>query len=226
MRLRPIPTRVTAVPYRMAAISGRVMAGSSLVAMISSWVTAVLGRVKDVSGWVTAVSVIVFSLSIPAFSDADPKTKKIFELISLGEPVEMVVSRMGEPDIRKKSVLGWYKRGPGSGVSVIVHEGRVAAIAASYLRPSWIKFSQLENTLTEKYGQPLNLDIFPARASTPTGKVSAILLGKGRAARRWQAATYTVRLFWTKPYSLFLRYDHPTLWKAYLDNKERKKRGL
>lgn len=190
-------------------------------------------RLMASRGWMTAISAILtavlafaFFLWNPAFSDADQKTKKIFELISLGEPVEMVVGRMGEPDIRKASVLGWYKRGPGSGVSVIVHEGRVAAVAASYLRPSWIKFSQLENILTERYGRPQNLDIFPAKASTSAQMVSAILLGKGRAARRWRTATYTIRLFWTKPYSLFLRYDHPTLWKAYLDKKEKKKRGL
>ncbi len=181
---------------------------------------------RDFPARMTASLALIFLLGLAPSSHAGEKTKKIFELISLGEPVEMVVSRMGEPDIRKPGVLGWYKRGPGSGVSIIVHEGRVAAVAASYLRPSWIKFSQLENTLTEIYGRPLNLDIFPTRASTPARKISAILTGRGRAARRWQGAAYTVRLFWTKPYSLFLRYDHPTLWKAYLDNKEKKKRGL
>ena len=183
-------------------------------------------RLRYFPARMTASLALIFILGLVPASSAGEKTKKIFELISLGEPVEMVVGRMGKPDIRKPGVLGWYKRGPGSGVSIIVHEGRVAAIAASYLRPSWIKFSQLENILTEKYGQPVNLDIFPTLASTPTRKISAILTGKGRAARRWQAAAYTVRLFWTKPYSLFLRYDHPTLWKAYLDNKEKQKRGL
>jgi hypothetical protein len=185
-------------------------------------------RLRDFPARMTASLALIFLLGLaPSSSSAGEKTKKIFELISLGEPVEMVVSRMGEPDIRKPDVLGWYKRGPGSGVSIIVHEGRVAAVAASYLRPSWIKFSQLENILTEKYGLPLNLDIFPTRASTPARKISAILTGKGRAARRWRGAAYTVRLFWTKPYSLFLRYDHPTLWKAYLDNKkEKQKQGL
>ncbi len=218
-RMAAIRSQGTAVPGRVAAVSGQVAANPVRVAASRGWMTAIPGRMA-------AILAVVFFLSNPAFSDAGQKPKKIFELISLGEPVEMVVGRMGEPDIRMKSVLGWYKRGPGSGVSVIVHEGRVAAVAASYLRPSWIKFSQLENILTEKYGQPLNLDIFPAQAVTPARKVSAILLGKGRAARRWRAATYTIRLFWTKPYSLFLRYDHPTLWKAYLEKKEKLKRDL
>lgn len=181
---------------------------------------------RDFPARMTASLALIFLLGLAPSSHAGEKTKKIFELISLGEPVEMVVSRMGEPDIRKPGVLGWYRRGPGSGVSIIVHEGRVAAVAASYLRPSWIKFSQLENTLTEIYGRPLNLDIFPTMASTPARKISAILTGRGRAARRWQGAAYTIRLFWTKPYSLFLRYDHPTLWKAYLDSKEKQKQGL
>ena len=229
MRLRTISARVTANSGRISVVLERAAAISLQMTAAPVRTTSFSGRIAAVLGWMTATSVrvaavsaIVLFLTNPAFSDAGPKTKKIFELISLGEPVEMVVGRMGEPDIRKESVLGWYKRGPGSGVSVIVHEGRVAAVATSYLRPAWIKFSQLKNILSEKYGRPLNLDIFPSKASTPTRKISAILLGKGRAARRWRAATHTIRLFWTKPHSLFLRYDHPTLWKAYLEKREKK----
>ena len=182
-------------------------------------------RLGGFSARKTAILALVFLLALAPASGAVERAKRVFDLISLGEPVELVVDRMGQPDIRKQNILGWFKRGPGSGVSVIVHDRRIAAVAASYLRPSWIKFSQLENILTEKYGPPLNLDYFSSEANTPARKISAILLGKGRAARRWKAATYTVRLFWIKPYSLFLRYDHLTLWKAYLDKREKKERG-
>lgn len=171
---------------------------------------------------VAPVLALVSILLIPSFSRADPMSERIFGLVSLGEPVDTVVGRMGEPDVRRKNLLGWYHRGPGSGVSIIVHDKRVAAVAASYLRPSWIQFRRLERLLTEKHGRPQNLDFFPYRASTTTQKVSAILSGKGRAARRWRAPAYTVRLFWMKPHSMFLRYDHSSLWKAYRDGKEKK----
>lgn len=164
--------------------------------------------------------VLFFGLLVLPWMGEAGERGRVFGLVALGEPSESVIKRLGRPQVAKTNLLGWYHKGPGAGVSVIVHGGRVAAVAAAYFRPSWAQFHQLERDLTQKYGSALNLDYFPPGADTFSQKISAIRLGQGRAARRWKTDRFTVRLLWAKPNILIIRYDHPALWAAYRKKKE------
>jgi hypothetical protein len=129
---------------------------------------------------------------------AQVQTKRIFNLVALGEDVEDVedvIKRLGKPRPPiHKNRLRWFNKGPGDILAVVVHEGKIASVAAGYSKPSWIKYRRVQSILARKYGKPEVLDYYPSYADDDSGKSLAIRAEQGRGFRRWSAGIYSIDL--------------------------------
>ena len=138
-------------------------------------------------------------------------SRRIFDLVSLGEPVGETLARLGRPDRNLGNELVWAGRGPGAALGVTSWNSRVAAVAALYEPSTWATLRRVEALLRARYGEPVAEDELPPEAASDAARRRAIETGRGRVVRTWQTERYDVQLAWERP-GIVLRYHLPALW--------------
>ena len=81
-----------------------------------------------------------------------------------------------------------------------------------------LKYDDLLNLLTDKYGPSSDLSQFPAYVRSQASKIGAIRRGDGRSIHGWRPAgqQWHIRLSWTREMGLSLEYIADTLVDAQM----------
>jgi len=103
-------------------------------------------------------------------------------------------------------------------VYVLGYKGRIYKVVRKFAIETQLKYDDLLNLLTDKYGPSSDLSQFPAYARSQASKIGAIRRGDGRSIHGWKPSgqQWHVRLSWTREMGLSLEYIADTLVDAQM----------
>lgn len=93
------------------------------------------------------------------------------------------------------------------GVTVRIHEGRVAVIERSYKPGSWAEYSSLLQRIEGNYGEAVHDELFLDGYDTPTHKQTAVALRQGWIKDSWPQTGWTLWLIWVDSREVIVRYS-------------------
>jgi len=103
-------------------------------------------------------------------------------------------------------------------VYVLGYKGRIYKVVRKFAIETQLKYDDLLNLLTDKYGPSSDLSQFPAYVRSQASKIGAIRRGDGRSIHGWRPAgqEWHIRLSWTREMGLSLEYIADTLVDAQM----------
>jgi hypothetical protein len=92
-------------------------------------------------------------------------------------------------------------------VYVMAFRGRIYKILRQYRPSTQLRFQELGELLTKKYGPSVDRSRFPHYASSRGARVVAIRRGEGQAAQVWNPGSgWSVELSWTREMGVAVSY--------------------
>jgi hypothetical protein len=92
-------------------------------------------------------------------------------------------------------------------VYVMAFRGRIYKIVRRYRPATHLRFQDLENVLTDKYGSSEDQSRYPHYVDSRSGRVAAIRRGEGQARKVWiPDSAWLVELSWTREMGIALSY--------------------
>jgi hypothetical protein len=146
--------------------------------------------------------------------------KLVFERYCLGGDIGVLMRQ--HPGILHKQTEGdrlavIYPEGRDL-VYVLSYKGRIYKVVRKFAIETLLKYDDLLQILTDKYGPSSDLSEFPAYVRSQASKIGAIRRGDGRSVHGWRARgqDWHIRLSWTREMGLALEYIADTLADAQM----------
>jgi hypothetical protein len=134
--------------------------------------------------------------------------KLVFGIYCLGGDIN-VVQRQGPPlfqeaDGERRAVV--FSEGPEK-VYVLAFRNRIYKVVRQYQTSTQLRYDDLYNLLSRKYGPGEDRSRFPTYATTPARRLGSIRRGDGRAVHYWKPDdAWHIELSWTREMGLALAY--------------------
>ena len=147
--------------------------------------------------------------STATFSAGESCLKKVLDRYCLGGDFAALVRQPPTPlhqqkDGERNAAIYLEARGR---VYVMAFRGRIYKILRQYRPSTQLRFQELSELLTQKYGPPTDRSRFPHYADSRGARLVAIRRGEGQAAQVWNAGTgWSVELSWTREMGLAVSY--------------------
>jgi hypothetical protein len=93
-------------------------------------------------------------------------------------------------------------------IYVLSYQGRVYKVVRKYEPATSLRYDELLEQLTAKYGSPADLSRFPTYVRSPASRLGAIRRGDGASIHGWEftAQGFAITLSWTREMGLSLAY--------------------
>lgn len=135
--------------------------------------------------------------------------KQAFDRYCLGGDFATLVRQLPAPLLQQKDGeqdAAIYPESLGR-VYVMAFRGRTYKILRQYRPATQLRYQELSELLTQKYGPPADRSRFPHYANSRASRVVAIRRGEGQAAQVWTSgAGWSVELSWTREMGVAVSY--------------------
>lgn len=155
------------------------------------------------------ISIGLLSASIPTLAAGESCLKKVLDRYCLGGDFAPLVRQSPMPLHQQKDGerdAAIYLEAHGR-VYVMAFRGRIYKILRQYRPSTQLRFQELSELLTQKYGPPTDRSRFPHYADSRGARLAAIRRGEGQAAQVWDSgAGWSVELSWTREMGVAVSY--------------------
>jgi hypothetical protein len=140
--------------------------------------------------------------------------KQVFDGYCLGGDYRALLARSPLPVHQQRegdSEAAIYMDGP-ERLYVMAFRGQIYKLVRQYRPSTQMRYDDLTELLTQKYGPAQDRSRFPQYAESRGARIAAIRRGDGRAERFWNPGQgWSVELSWTRELGLALAYVHDQL---------------